>query len=737
MTGEETPDGQGGDEAGHRAEINDSRGVQAGDHNVQTNNYYLGSGPAPTPPASAPAAVYVGDIPWPAPSFQARSDIMAALEPRAEGPGNHRVFAVTGHLGSGKTQLAAAYARRRMAEGWRLVAWVDASDKASILSGLAEVARDAKISDGETQAEVLARKVRQWLQRDGERRLLVFDNATEAGLGALRAYLPVAGSAQVIITSTRAAASDLGIPVRVTTFTRDESLRFLAERTGLPAGGTAGSSGPGAGDSGDGARALAEELGDLPLGLAQAAALINQEGLAGYGVYLKRFRETPVADYLPEAESDPYEHRAAHAIELSLRAVEARDDSGLCAHLTGLLSVLADTGATRQVLYHATVTGAFGDGQTWKEPDVDARLGRLRAASLVEFAGQHRELVSAHRLVMRVIRDRHAAAGDLAEVTAGAVRALDATTVSIGDAWQQQAAARDLAVQVSAVMERRRAHADCFTGDVPGDLLKVRLRSLYLLNELHDSPDLVLEAAEPLADDCARVLGDRHHDTLMAQVSLGVAYLQADRAAAARPVLTRAVAALIDTRGARDLDTLTAQDNLAGAYQETNRTDQAIRLHKQVLDAREDLLGADNKVTLGSRNNLAAAYQRAGMLTDAIAAYARALQGYERTLKTGHHDTLNTRYNLANAYLTAQEGAPAIPLLKQVIADSPHLLGPAHPVTLTARYSLAVAHMLEGDYDPAEDLLTQALPDFERYLGPDHSTTVNARAALSSLLNEW
>ena len=71
------------------------------------------------------------------------------------------------------------------------------------------------------------------------------------------------------------------MPVDV--FSEPEALTFLAARTGRA-------------DAG-GARALAAELGWLPLALAQAAAVIAGQHLA-YGTYLERLRRLPVGDLL-------------------------------------------------------------------------------------------------------------------------------------------------------------------------------------------------------------------------------------------------------------------------------------------------------------------------------------------------------------------------------------------------------------------------------------------------------
>ena len=278
--------------------------------------------------AGPPRSVVVGAIPGEPPGLQPRADLLAGLDEAAAS--GRAPLCLSGVSGTGTTQLAAAYARARLAQGWRLVAWVSAANTRVLASGLAAVADAAGLTGGRAGPDAADRGqlVRRWLETDGERCLLVFDDVADPE--TVRPYLPAAGGAQVILTGRQQADPGTGVPVGV--FSAGEAQAFLAGRAGLAAAA---------------AGQVASQLGHLPLALAQAAAVMAARRL-DHGTYLDQLRALPVADYLTgEREYPP---GVAQAALLSLDAVRAGDAGDVCFGAVELMSVLSGAGVRRALL---------------------------------------------------------------------------------------------------------------------------------------------------------------------------------------------------------------------------------------------------------------------------------------------------------------------------------------------------------------------------------------------------
>ena len=518
--------------------------------------------------------------------------------------------------------------------------------------------------------------------------------------------------------SALAGESAADVPVDV--FTMAEALAFLAERTGLA--------------DEAGAREVAEELGCLPLGLAQAAAVMARERL-GYGAYLERLRALPVDEYLGRVEGDPYPRGVAEAVLLSLAGVEGGDEGGLCGAVMDLVGVLSEAGVPRALLQAAGDSAVLAGSGGWETgpggvPSVrmDAAIGRLADASLLGLSVDG-SVVSADRLIMRVVRERRIADGKLAAVAAAAVTVLASLAGAVERVREDPAAVRDLVGQITALDEHVTGHLAGFGVDGTKSLLRLRVRGMWLVNELDDSPGQVIGLGVPLAADCERVLGADHPGTLAARFNLAYAYESAGRLDEAIPLYEQVLADYERVLGADHRDTLISRNNLAYAYESAGRLDEAIPLYEQVLAGREWVLGVGPD-TLASRFSLACAYESAGRLGEAIPQFEQSLADYERVFGADHPDTLTSRFSLACAYESAGRLGEAIALFEQVLAGRERVFGAGHPDTLISRDYLAYAYEM-AEQGEAIALFEQALAGRERVLGAGHPDTLTSRLNLA------
>src|SRR5712691_9579398 len=156
--------------------------------------------------------------------------------------------------------------------------------------------------------------------------------------------------------------SDQGTSIAAEKFSAAEAVSFLTGRTGLA--------------DEAGAAAVAEELGYLPLALALAGAVIAGQQL-GYGDYLDRLHAVSAGEDLIPDEDQPYPHKVAEAVLLSLEAARAGDPAGVCGGVLEVMAVLSGAGVRRDLLHAAGQAGVLAGGRRMAAALVDQAVDRL------------------------------------------------------------------------------------------------------------------------------------------------------------------------------------------------------------------------------------------------------------------------------------------------------------------------------------------------------------------------
>ena len=659
--------------------------------------------------------VVVGEIPREPPAFQPRHD----LSDRLAGVGGIAVVrALTGARGVGKTQLAAAYARARIAEGWPVIGWIVAEDSSQVLAGLERLGRALGLTTREDDSESAAAKVRGWLETEATGScLLVFDNAVEPE--ATRRWLPAGGRARIIITSTSTAFEDFGISIGVDVFSVTEALDFLRERTGS--------------SDEEGARAVAEELGFLPLALGQAAATIRTQRLT-YATFLGRLRLMPVDQYLAPRSSDSYPRGAAQAVLLSLKAAE---EAGVFTRtLVGLIAVLSPAGIHRDIL---TKAGELDTDGAITAADVDMTIGRLAEASLLAFSVDE-ESVIMHRFTRRVAQDRERSDGSLTGSILLACRVLTEMQVAQDTAWSERTRGRHIVQQIDALWETAISDQHPATGQAPDFIravLKLRSWSVEYLWNISDSARAI-SAGLVVVSNHEDYLGDDCDETIFAREGLALGYGGIGRHDEAITLHESMMAWCEGSLSTDNPKTLSLRNNLANNYMESaedyrepRRLDRAVELHEANYEICKRVLGEEAFMTLLSGDNLCRAFRKIGRLQDAAALNGQILQIRKRVSGIDIRWTLFSQASLAETYWELGRVDEAFDLLEQTLRQVDSIFGPDTPISLDVRMTTAKLRRKSGDATAAIGMYEKLVAGSRRVVGNSHAIIFQAQEGLA------
>ena len=630
---------------------------------------------------------------------------------------------LVGMRGCGKSQLASELAWSCEEKKWHLVAWIDATSKEQVRSGLIELADRLGIETQGRNEESIIEQCFSYLESgEPSDRLIVFDNVKD--INDLIKLVPRGDGLRVVVTTT----NDCGWKnqswdsIKIGVFSREDSIKCLLRIT----------------DSEDleAADAVAQKLGDLPLAIAQAGATACAEDwtLKKYLVRLKRYSSSIV---IKPVRGDSYTEDVSKALLMAVDAALDKLGDNECEvarRQLGGLAVLAQSGVPTRWIDPLS-PDAYNADREENVPDIADENAHSALTALVNMsvvqqsADKAKTITMLHRLQAQVLREKWDAE------TATCEEAFDAAVEILGRTKYEQLPSNatdarrrevsDLIAQLSAIAVQ----------DYSRSLFESEQIRLYLYRAFKYGHDLGIEYKTVELSEAVGViedvLGADHPVTLTVRNNLAGAYKSAGRLAEAIELFKQVLAERERVLEADHPDTLTVRNNLASAYESVGRFGEAIDAWEELLLDCQRVLGADHPVTLTVRNNLAVAYRSVGRFGEAIELFEQVLADRVRVLGPDHPDTLTTRHNLASAYGDVGRFGEAIELFEQVLAEYERVLGADHPDTLTVRNNLAGAYYSVGRFGEAIELFEQVLAEYERVLGADHPDTLNTRNNLA------
>jgi Tfp pilus assembly protein PilF len=657
-------------------------------------------GPAPPGETADQAAAAPGlgrgragdTLPARNPVFTGRAGALADLAGKLAG-GPVAVVAVRGLGGVGKSQLALEYAHRERASGrYRVAGWVRADSAVTVAEDLAALSPLLGLPPDATVGERAEAVVATLGGREDW--LVVFDNAHRPS--ELRGWLP-GGAGHVLITSRDRAWSGIAAQLDLDAFSRAESVTFACQRTGSADEKAAGE--------------LADELGDLPLALAQAAAYIDRQSITIAG-YLGLYRDTALAARLRDAGLDSAEYPASVASTWLINFTQLSGERPASVELLRLCAFLDPDDIDLDLL--TTGKGHAGQmlGRVLGDPlERTETAGALAATSLVTVPADGHLRV--HRLVQAVTRDQL----DDDQAAAWTSRALDLIAAVFPDDPDDH---RTWAACASAA-----PHAEAVTGHAASSpALAPKVASLLGKLGIYLWRSAQLTAARATFQRALAIFqaayGPDHPHVAATLGNLGNVQQQLGELAGARATLQRALAINEAAYGPDHPQVAVTLTNLGIVQRQLGELADARATLQRALAINEAAYGPDHPHVAVTLTNLGNLQQQLGELAGARATLQRALAINEAAYGPDHPHVAGTLTNLGNLQQQLGELAGARATLQRALAINEAAYGPDHPRIAVTLTNLGNLQQQLGELAGARATLQRALAINEAAYGPDH-----------------
>ncbi|MGW9448091.1 FxSxx-COOH system tetratricopeptide repeat protein, partial [Streptomyces sp. NPDC055632] len=631
------------------------------------------------------------------PDFSGRESEIVRLRDGLLGRGQSSAQVLHGMGGIGKTQIALAYAHRFRSQ-YDLVWWVDAERVDQLAVHYTELADRLGIAKPGTGSEHNTRILLQHL-RTQQRWLVILDNAEDPS--QIEPWLPE-GPGHVLITSRnpdwRGVAHSIGLDV----FTRSDAIAYLELR--VP------------GITSEHADALAKDLGDLPLALAQAAGVISS------GMTLDRYRRlvtTSTARILEKGDAPGYPASLAATVGISTDRLASSHPEALALLRLGAFfgPEPIPTGWLESARPRLNTIPGDPDDFMWPH-------NALQPLSRYGLARVDHETFQIHRLTQAVVRDQVVSeqAGMIHSDVAAVLRNVEPGDPEAPESWPGWASLASHLTTRHVVLDDR--------PELRPLLLKA---ALFLIRS--GQPRSAHDLTASLRESWISELGQEHPDTLTCTQYLGHATNDLGDLRGALPLIEDTFARRERTLGDDHSDTLQSANDLAVILSMTGEGTKAHRLYEDVLARRRRVLGDDHLDTLRSAHNLAAALHTLGKPIETRRIVEDTLARRRRILGDNHPDTLDSAHSLAVTLHTLGEPAEAHHIAEDTLARRRRVLGDNHPDTLSSAHGLAAALRSIGEPAEARRLDEDALARRRRILGDNHPHTLDSAHSLAVTLH--